>query len=211
VICLIRVLGGKIREWTQEDGAVGENASLVGERYYVGRSNRFHEGDGRANSLSTTVDEQRVDTSAIVKSGKTNVPSPFCIDIQRLNSRLAEIAIDFVVGQLTPIRQLQDLWIAFRFRHLLELGGIRAESCKWLRAGRRRMDQERSSQPIVELSPIMGVVPIGESVRQCFLKAATSYPPVLSMLQWGISICVRGVRINWVLPPDNKVSEGSFR
>lgn len=73
------------------------------------------------------------------------------------------------------------------------------------------MDQERSSQPVVELSTIMGVVPIGESVRQCFLNAATSYPPVLSMLQWGISICVRGVRINWVLPPDNKVSEGSFR
>lgn len=39
MIRLIGELSGKIWEWTQQNGAVGKDAALVGEGYYVWRRN----------------------------------------------------------------------------------------------------------------------------------------------------------------------------
>jgi hypothetical protein len=85
---------------------------------------------------------------------------------QRLNTSLMIVGIYLIMGQLTPIRKLHDLWLPLRVGHLLELASIEAQSGERLGTRRRWMDEKRTPKTVVKLATIVRVIPEVRSDQQ---------------------------------------------
>lgn len=157
-IRLIWVLRSVVGLRTHDDATIGEDASLVRQGKYRWRRERLHKRNRRTNPLSSTVDEQGIDAS-ITSSDERRFERHFIDHLQRLDTSLMIVGINLIVCQLTPIGKLQNLGLAFRFRHQLELSLVGRQSGERLCARRRGMNEQRSSKPVIQLAAVVRMIP----------------------------------------------------
>jgi hypothetical protein len=122
---------------------------------------------------------------------------------------LTEVGIDFVVRKLTPVGQLHDLWLALCFCHLIEFALIGGQRGERLGSRGRGVNQDRSSQTVIELAAVVRVVP---GIRKLGLTTIDrhSYVPVLTVLQRGICVGIVCSSIDRILSTGRQQDSGAI-